>query len=350
MVASFRDAVTRWLDVVLPADLYARSAVGPGGGDIATLPSALPAQAQKVEGVLRAEAQRVVALQLDPQRPSAALIARAIDDPAATLPLTGELAVAPAGAVAVYVSEAVVALYGAQPGSTLMLPLPDGRRGAVFVRGVWRDYARQYGAVVIDRADWRRLTGDDRVNDLALWLRPGASTSAVEAELRRLATAGGYDGTLLEFAAPREIRAASLRIFDRSFAVTYWLQAVAIAIGLFGIAASFSAQVLARRKEFGLLAHLGLTRAQVLTVVAVEGAVWTAAGALLGLLLGLAVSIVLVKVVNPQSFHWTMDLLLPWSRLMALCAAVVIAGTVTAWLAARNAAGRQMALAVKEDW
>ena len=125
---------------------------------------------------------------------------------------------------------------------------------------------------------------------------------------------------------------------------------MAIAIGLFGIAASFSAQVLARRKEFGLLAHLGLTRAQVLTVVAVEGAVWTAAGALLGLLLGLAVSVVLVKVVNPQSFHWTMDLLLPWARLGALCAAVMAAGTLTAWLAARSAAGRQMALAVKEDW
>ena len=89
---------------------------------------------------------------------------------------------------------------------------------------------------------------------------------------------------------------------------------------------------------------------QVLAVVATEGAVWTATGALLGLLLGLAVSVVLVKVVNPQSFHWTMDLLLPWARLAALCGAVMVAGTVTAWLAARNAAGRQMALAVKEDW
>ena len=125
---------------------------------------------------------------------------------------------------------------------------------------------------------------------------------------------------------------------------------MAIAIGLFGIAASFSAQVLARRKEFGLLVHLGLTRAQVLVVVAVEGAVWTAAGALLGLLLGLAVSVVLVKVVNPQSFHWTMELLLPWGRLALLCAAVMIAGTLTAWLAARSAVGPQMALAVKEDW
>ena len=65
--------------------------------------------------------------------------------------------------------------------------------------------------------------------------------------------------------------------------MTYWLQAVAIGIGLFGVAASFSAQVLARRKEFGLLAHLGLTRRQILTVVTAEGAVWTSVGAIAGL-------------------------------------------------------------------
>jgi hypothetical protein len=64
--------------------------------------------------------------------------------------------------------------------------------------------------------------------------------------------------------AATKLRTLSLRIFDRSFAVTYYLQAVAIAIGLVASAASLSAQVLARRKEFGLLAHLGLTRRQVL--------------------------------------------------------------------------------------
>jgi len=350
MVASFRDAVTRWLDVVIPADLYVRAAVGPVGGDVATLPERLPDAARAIAGVVRAEPQRVVSISLDPRRPQAALLARAVGDPATSLPLTGDLVPAPAGATAAYVSEAVADLYGATPGTTLMLPLPDGRRAPVFVRGVWRDYARQYGAIVIDRGDWLRLGGDRRINDIALWLAPGASTAGVEAELRRLAAAQGFDASLLEFAAPREIRATSLRIFDRSFAVTYWLQAVAIAIGLFGIAASFSAQVLARRKEFGLLAHLGLTRRQILAVVAAEGAVWTGVGAALGLVLGIAVSVVLVKVVNPQSFHWTMELLLPEVRLAALCAAVVAAGTATAFVAARRAVGAQSVLAVKEDW
>ncbi|HEX2541828.1 MAG TPA: ABC transporter permease [Caldimonas sp.] len=350
MVASFREAVIDWLDTILPADLYARAAGGPPGSEVATLPPALPERARTIAGVMRAEAQRVVSTTMDPSRPAVALIARPLADPAASLPLTGALLPAPAGATAVFVSEAMADLYGATPGRVFALPLPDGRRVEVFVRGVWRDYARQFGAVMIDAADWRRLTGDERINDLALWLAPEARLADVEAELRRLSAAEGHDGALLEFAAPRDIRATSLRIFDRSFAVTYWLQAVAIAIGLFGIAASFSAQVLARRKEFGLLVHLGLTRRQIVAVVGAEGAVWTAVGAALGLALGIAVSVVLVKVVNPQSFHWTMELLLPWLRLGALCAAVVVAGTVTALLSARRAVGRQSVLAVKEDW
>jgi putative ABC transport system permease protein len=220
-----------------------------------------------------------------------------------------------------------------------------------FVAGVWRDYARQFGAITMDARDYERITGERNVSDVALWLAPGAAEGEVQAAVRALAARqGGGSAESVEIASVGQIRVTSLRIFDRSFAVTYWLQAVAIAIGLFGIAASFSAQVLARRKEFGLLAHLGFTRRQVLAVVAGEGAAWTAIGAVAGLALGLAVSVVLVKVVNPQSFHWSMDLLVPWERLIVLCAAVVAAGTVTAWLAGRAAAGKDAVLAVKEDW
>ena len=250
--------------------------------------------------------------------------------------------------VPVYASEAMLALYGTTPGSRLDLPLPGGGTAALFVRGIWRDYARQQGALLIDAADWRRLTGDARVNDLAVWLAPGRDAAGaldrVQREIARLAGDGA-----VEFSSAGEIRRTSLAIFDRSFAVTYWLQAVAIGIGLVGVAASFSAQVLARGKELGLLAHLGLTRRQIVGVVAAEGAVWTGVGAALGLALGIAVSVVLVKVVNPQSFHWTMPLRLPWPRLAALCGAVLAAGTVTAWLAAWATTRHDLAAAVKQD-
>jgi len=347
MVASFRSSVSVWLDAVLPADLYARTAGSAAAAESAFLDPAFVDAVRGVPGVARLDTLRLQSLQLDPQRPSVTLIARPLDLPEQALPLTGELRPAQAGAVSSYVSEAMADLYGARPGTWLELPLaPQQPAVRTWVRGLWRDYARQHGSVVIDSRDFQRLSGDARVNDLALWLDEGARTGEVQAAIRALAP----DPEGLEFAEPREIRALSLRIFDRSFAVTYWLQAVAIAIGLFGVAASFSAQVLARRKEFGLLQHLGFTRRQVLGIVAGEGLAWSGAGALLGLALGIGVSVILVHVVNPQSFHWTMDLLLPWSRLAVLAAAMVAAGLLTAMMAGRAAASREAVLAVKEDW
>jgi putative ABC transport system permease protein len=355
MVASFRDSVGHWLDVVLPADLYLRTGFSAASADTAWFAPDFVQGVAGLPGVRRLTAQRARSLLLDPAWPPVALLARQIDDPARSLPLVGTARAAPAGQIPIYVSEAVVDLYGARPG-TVFAPLSaafataKGSTSTFFVAGVWRDYVRQSGAIAIERRDYERLTGDERANDLQLWLAPGADAAQVQQDIRALAQRESGSAAAIEFASAQELRATSLRIFDRSFAVTYWLQAVAIGIGLFGVAASFSAQVLARRKEFGLLAHLGLTRRQILAVVAAEGAAWTAIGSAAGLALGLAVSIVLVYVVNPQSFHWTMDLLVPWVRLAALCAAVVIAGTLTAWLAGRAAAGRDAVLAVKEDW
>jgi putative ABC transport system permease protein len=350
MVASFRDSVARWLDVVLPADLYVRTAVSTSTTDSAWFSPRFVQQVARVDGVRRVAAQRQRSLLLDPKLPPVVLLARDMDDPARSLQMVGDTASVPPGAVAVYASEAMVDLHRARVGQDF--PALASALGAprVIVAGVWRDYARQSGAIAMQRTDYQRLTGDARANDMQIWLASAADASRVQQAIRDLARRENGSDAALEFASASELRVISLRIFDRSFAVTYWLQAVAIVIGLFGVAASFGAQVLARRKEFGLLAHIGLTRGQILRVVAGEGAAWTAIGSAAGLVLGLAVAVVLVHVVNPQSFHWTMDLLVPWTRLVALCFAVVVAGTLTARLAGGAAAGRDAVLAVKEDW
>jgi putative ABC transport system permease protein len=371
MVSSFRHSVTAWLDTVLPAALYVRSAGSGAANELAYFEPAFVQAAAQLPGVQRMAAQRSLGLSLDGARPPVTLLVRSLHEAEAStpaLPLVGERVPVPPGQIGIYVSEAVVDLYGARLGqnfaplqaafATSAAPLPATAPAApavFFVAGIWRDYARQFGTIAMDRADYARLSSDQRINDLAFWIAPEARTEALEQALRQLAerlapTPDGAAGQLLEFGSATQIRATTLKIFDRSFAVTYWLQAVAVGIGLFGIAASFSAQVLARRKEFGLLAHLGLTRQQILRVVAAEGAAWTSLGAMAGVALGLAVAVVLVHVVNPQSFHWSMELNLPWLRLLALAGAVVGAGTLTAWLAGQGAAGHDAVMAVKEDW
>jgi putative ABC transport system permease protein len=132
--------------------------------------------------------------------------------------------------------------------------------------------------------------------------------------------------------------------------VTYLLEAVAVAIGLFGIGASASAQVLARRTEFGMLRHLGVTRAEIARMLAFEGAVQGVLGAVLGLVVGAVIGVVLIYVVNRQSFHWSMDVHVPWIALTALSLALIASAALTAAWSGRGALRDDVVSAVKEDW
>ena len=346
MISSFRNSLADWLTQVLPAELYVRSSLRLSNG------IGLPLPAQYIDAVRQAglsarlAAQHTGTVLLDGAPVPIALVARELADEA-KLPLVGELAAIPPGTTPVYVNEGLRDALALQPGQVLSLRLtPDGPPLRAAVRGVQRDYARQSGALLLPLADYQRWSADTRITELYVWLAPGLSEAEGMAKLRAL-SAEPQD---LELAAAGELRSLSLKIFDRSFAVTTWLQAVALGIGLFGIAASQSAQVLARRREFGLLLHLGFTRAGVLRLLAMEAAVLCGVGAVAGLALGLGLSAVLVFVVNPQSFHWSMDMSLPLPQLAGLVAAVFIAGVGAALLAGRKAATADAVQAVKEDW
>jgi putative ABC transport system permease protein len=345
MVASFRVSVDDWLTQVLSADLYVRSATS---GSTGALNSAEQQAIERTPGIARTDFLRIQQLTLDPARPGVALIARTIDvlNPDRTLPIMGDPLTTSlaSSAMPVWVSEAMVDLYGYTVGREVRLPL-GGREHTFTVAGIWRDYARQSGAIQMRLADYRALTGDTDINDAGLWLRPDVSPETAIAALKQLPFSGA-----LEFSEPGEIRAISLKIFDRSFAVTYLLEMVAIVIGLFGVAATFSAQTLARAKEFGMLRHVGVTRRQILAVLASEGCLLTALGIIVGFVLGWSISLILVFVVNPQSFHWTMQLHMPWAGLLSVAAVLLAAAGATALASGRYAVSGDAVRAVREDW
>ncbi|MDQ1830229.1 FtsX-like permease family protein [Massilia scottii] len=343
MVSSFRVSLDDWLVQLLPADLYVRIASGGSAGGLGPPEqralSALP-------GAARIDFLRSRQISLDPARPDVLLMARSIDaaDPSRTILIRGETIPVPNGAVPVWVSEAVVDLYGVKAGGTLRMPLA-GRLRDFFVAGVWRDYATQAGSVQMRLSDYRALTGDQEVNDAAMWVAKGVTADRLEQQIRALPF-----GRTLDFAKPGDIRALSMTIFDRSFAVTYVLEAIAIAIGLAGVAATFSAQTLARAKEFGMLRHVGVTRGQVLRILALEGGALTALGVACGFALGFIISVILVYVVNPQSFHWSMQLHVPWTLVGSVAAVLLIASVVTALVSGRFALSGGPIRAVREDW
>src|SRR5437773_2270960 len=343
MVASFRQSLDEWLERVLPADLYLRAGQG---SDTAFLSPSDQQAIATLPGVRRAEFLRSQRLLVAPDRPPLTLLARAVEAEGRVPPLLGAAHALKAGEPpAAWVSEVASDLYGWRPGAVIEIPL-GGRRARFTVAGIWRDYARQQGAVLIERYEYLRHTGDAYADDAALWLAPGSDAASMTSEIQ--ARVAG--GTNLEIAGPGEIREVSLRVFDRTFAVTYALEAVAVAIGLFGLSSSFGALVLARRREFGVLRHIGMTRRQIGSMLAAQGLLVSALGLAVGLTLGWVISLVLIHVVNRQSFHWGMELHLPWRLLAEFVAVMLVLATFTAIASGRQAMSGEAVRAVKEDW
>jgi len=345
MVASFRGSVDEWMHNILASDVYLRIEGGEDGG----LDPAAQARLRATPGVADIAFRRTVLLRLDPQRAPVALMASPIDpaNPQSSLPLVGAAKPVPPGQKAVWVSEPFAMVYATAPGQTLALPL-GGQLRTLFVAGVWRDYSRQFGALAMDERDYEALTGDTARAEAAIDLQTGAQAQETIEALRK-ALPAELAGRA-EFARPGEIRAIALKIFDRSFAATYALEAIAILVGMAGVAATFSAQTLARTREFGMLRHIGVLRRQVLAMLALEGALLGGVGGVAGLALGTAMGQVLIQVVNPQSFHWTMDTRWPLTLFAALWIGLVLASALTAVVAGRSALSSDAVRAVREDW
>jgi putative ABC transport system permease protein len=345
MVFSFRMSLEAWMERILPADLYVRAGSAAAGayidGDAQRAITALPA-------VARADFVKFHDVLLPGERLPLTVIARPITEATAerVIPVRRTASEsAPAEAVPVWASEAALDLRGFDVGTEFDLPL-GGKIVRATVRGLWRDYERPGGSIVMNRDTFIELTGDRNATTAALWLRSGTDAAAFTATLREaIARSGDYD-----VAIPGEIRKRSLALFDRTFAVTYLLEAVAVLIGLFGISASTSSQVLARRGEFGMLRHLGVTRREIARMLAFEGAALGAIGVAAGLVVGALVSMILIFVVNRQSFHWTMDVHVPWLLLAVLSVVLIAAAAATAAFSGRRAMGDDVVRAVKEDW
>ena len=345
MVYSFRASVSDWLDAFLPADLYVRSGQA---GESSFLDEATQHAIAATPEIGSVGFVRFQSILLVPGQPAVALIARPVAEfiQHGALPLIGAQHQPRAGEPPpVWISEAIADLYGYRVGQQITIPIA-GHSAPFLVAGIWRDYARQFGALLIERDDYVRLTGDRRVNDAAIFLAPNTSALAI-ANILRDRIPGGKQ---LDFITSAEVRKISLKIFDRSFYVTYALEMMTVLIGLFGVSASLSASLLMRRREFGLLRHIGLTRRQIVRAIGLEGAWIGVLGALSGGVVGFILSLILIRVVTRLSFHWSMDLHVPWFWLALLSLGLVAATTFTARLSANAAMRSNVEHAVREDW
>ncbi len=352
MVFSFRSSVDDWLGSILSADVYLHIA---GPSDSYALDQPTQQALSRLPGASQVSFLTTENLSLEADRPPVTLMVRdyAHDRPAG-LPVieTNSAASASADMPAIWISEAMRELYHWNSGDIEHLSL-DGIDGsshdvAVRIAGIWRDYARQNGSIVIDSINYSKLTGRLARSDAAFTLAPGESVEHLEEQIRR--TLPEVLGAHAQLASPAEIRRTSLVIFDRSFAITYLLEAVAIGIGLAGVAATFSAQTIARAREFGMLRHLGVQRREIMQMLVTEGFALGVIGVLCGFAVGLLEGEVLIKRVNPQSFHWSMETHVPWPLIIGIAVAMLLASAGTALLSGRGALSTSAIRAVREDW
>ncbi len=233
------------------------------------------------------------------------------------------------------VTESLAFRRGLHPGSMLILPTQRGDR-PFEVAAVFRDYTTEHGLIFIDRAAYDANWDDAGVTSLGVFARPRVSTDSLIAALRALAPTDAA----VNFTRTRDLRAGSLAVFDRTFAITMVLRALALVVALVGVLGALMALQLERTRELGVLRALGLTPRGLGAVVAGQTAVMGVAAAVLGLPLGAALGALMLEVVNRRSFGWSVPFQLD-ANMVAQSAAVAIvaalvAGAYPAWRMART--------------
>lgn len=307
MVGSFRETVIVWLDRQLRADLYVRPSGRSGAGQFPALSAETPKLVASVDGVEAVDIFHGLEFRYQGQR--ATLGAGETDIMRrygrlrflTTVPDRDAILRSLPGGDNAIVSEPFANKHGVRAGDRITLPL-GARAVTVTVVGVYYDYSSELGWVILDRSTLLKYLPDQPMTNLAVYLRPGIDPTVVR---RRIETATANFRVVV--AENKTLRSNAVIVFDRTFAITYALEAVAIIVAMLGAANSLLALVLDRRREFGVLRFLGAAPAQVRRMVLIEAGILGLLADLLGLALGFVLSLLLIYVVNKQSFGWTIQ-------------------------------------------
>jgi putative ABC transport system permease protein len=329
MVGSFRETVALWLDTQLRADLYIRPDVRSGAGDHPSLDADIPGILAGVPGVAAVDEFRAVELHFQGER--ATLGAGNLEIVRRYGRLRFQSGGMPGPAEAI-VSEPFANRHGVRTGDRLRVPIGEATV-ELRIAGVYYEYSSSQGFVLVDRAALLRYLPGQPPSNAAVYLAPGADAETVQHEIQQRLSARN-----VVVAPNRELRRNAIAIFDRTFAITWALEAVAIVVAMLGAANSLLALVLDRRRELGLLRYLGASANQVRGMILAEAGLLGALAALLGLALGIALSFLLIFVVNKQSFGWTIQFHIPAGLLAAALGAVWMVTVVAALYPARVAA------------
>jgi len=356
MVRSFRATVEAWVDQTVMADLIVAPPAWLHGKQVGQASRALPGSwlpsLEAIEGVSAVDTYRDVQAEIKGQ--TASLVSRdlrlhaqrgrylmAEENWATVLRRAADTG-------GVVVSEVLANRLGLSRGQTVTITTPAGPLVAP-IEGVFYDYATDGGKVVMERSVYRRLWKDDRVTVFALYLSPG--TGEAEVKARIIQTLGRSETALAPpiVISNGELRREILNIFDRTFVLTYVLEAIAVLVAMLGIVNTLVTAVLERRRELATLQAIGASRTQIERLVQWEAIYLGAIGAVLGVTGGLALAWILIAVVNKQSFGWTIRMTVPAEVLLQAVVLAVGAAWIAGYLPARWAARQPVGEGLRDE-
>ncbi len=348
MVGSFRETVLLWMNDRLPADLYLRPAGEPAPDRHPTVSLELAEKISRLPGVAGVDRLRAYEISYDGMPATLASVdLSALRSDHRSNFFSGRPTEQVLSEIrdtdAVVVSEPFTYKHHVRAGDPITLAL-GASRSTFRVADVYYDYGSERGSILMDRQTMLRYLPDPAPSNLAIYVAPRASVEAVRDEIIQ-ATAGFR----VLLASNRDLRTEAIRIFDRTFAITYALEAIAVIVAVMGIAGALLALVIDRRRELGLLRFLGAAAGQVRKQILVEAGLLGLLANFAGLALGLLLSLVLIYVINKQSFGWTIRFHWPVAVLLGALAVVYVATVLAGLYPAQVAVSLNPLEAVHEE-
>ena len=345
MIHAFRRTVEVWIDRAIVADIFMTPAANETLGNGAFFPPEVLDALRREPAVRKVDTVREVGVSVRGDRVSMAVVE---GDNENKLAFVGGGAAEKQAAFyqpdAVYVSEPFAHRYHVDAGDKLPIATPDGPVEFAVV-GVYYDYSRDSGIVAISRENFVRHWHDDRVMSAAIYLKESAD---VDAAADRIRARFNQQGQFLVF-SNRAIRDKVFEIFGQTFRVTGVLRGIAVVVAVIGIFLTLTTLIAEREKEIGVLRALGASRLQVQGIVLVESALIGTLASFLGIVAGLALSLVLTYVINKAFFGWTIQLSVPWVTVLATPAWIIVASLVAGWLPALRAGQVGIAASIRSE-
>ena len=338
MVGSFRETVVVWMGDILQADLFLAPAVPAGADRHPTMSADIPpelAMLPEVDAIdqLRTYEIRYQGLPATLGGVDAAITGRRRKRTFLSGASSDDVFRRLIGNDAVIVSEPFANKHATKRGEILKLSL-GGKVGSFRVLDIYYDYSSERGLILMDRGTLFHYLPDTAPSNVAVYLKPGVSLEDGQRAVERVIA-----GRRVAIARNRTLRDQAIRVFDRTFAITYVLEALAVFVAITGVGGALLALVVDRRREFGLLRFLGAANHQVRRIILFEAGLLGAAANIAGIALGLVLSLLLIRVVNKQSFGWTIQFHWPvavlLSALSIVYAATILSGLYPARIATR---------------